>query len=655
MNRKLIFGIFILMFLLVGTVSASYVTIEDLNYAGDGNGGDNKIETTIQVKDIDYSEIVFKYSTLSSTASCYYGAYGSGTSRYHLFKYSNKLYMGLGSSYVQIDLTPYISLGNIYKFSCNKDGSTYTINLYEYNSSTSSFDFVYTQTVTQSVTSTDPVWIYNRYGVNSPLNDTIYYLRINDETWEINKGYGSTITGDQGTELTIQGTLTDFWQPTDFWDQSYLQISSLQKGLVGYWTLDQDNYNSNTNRVTDKSGHENHGTNYGATSTTDRFGNVNSAMSFNSNYIQINYYHNVPTGTLSYWFKYDSSDTQGITGTNDGSRRLYVGIYDSNTFYAGFGNTYVTNIDFSEALVNGNWYLLTITGDGSTARLYLNSVYVGQFSYSFSGTSTAPFKIADLGRLDSAHYYQKGDIDDIRIYNRALSAEEVKLLYESHKPQISGTSLNKGLILDMPLTSRYTKTETAGSEILTDRTPYSNDGINHGATLSSENLYFSDSDNDYVLSTETNLMNYSQTFFAWVYPEATNDLRGIVGNHYHSDFSNIGLNVYAGTLSLSIGYTDNTREYLAKRSSTIYANQWTQVASVFNLTNNSIKIYLNGNLDKTWDIDKTVKFSSRKILLGQWASSYLDHYKFKGNISNVKVYNRALSETEIQQLYDQGR
>ncbi len=48
--------------------------------------------------------------------------------------------------------------------------------------------------------------------------------------------------------------------------------SSSQKGLVGHWALDAEGYNSATERITDKSGSENHGTNAGATLTTDRMG-----------------------------------------------------------------------------------------------------------------------------------------------------------------------------------------------------------------------------------------------------------------------------------------------------------------------------------------------------------------------------------------------
>ena len=66
---------------------------------------------------------------------------------------------------------------------------------------------------------------------------------------------------------------------------------SINRGLVGHWTMDEEDYNFATSRVADKSGYENHGTNYGATFTTDRHGKEGGAMKFDgvSNRVSINY------------------------------------------------------------------------------------------------------------------------------------------------------------------------------------------------------------------------------------------------------------------------------------------------------------------------------------------------------------------------------
>ena len=57
-----------------------------------------------------------------------------------------------------------------------------------------------------------------------------------------------------------------------------MKLSSLQKGLVGHWTMAQDSLKGSL--LADKTPYENDGTIYGATFTTDRKGQPNSAMSF---------------------------------------------------------------------------------------------------------------------------------------------------------------------------------------------------------------------------------------------------------------------------------------------------------------------------------------------------------------------------------------
>jgi len=58
------------------------------------------------------------------------------------------------------------------------------------------------------------------------------------------------------------------------------QVSSIEKGLVGHWKLNGDNYNSATARVTDSSAYSNHGTNSGAVLATGRMGESEGVMDF---------------------------------------------------------------------------------------------------------------------------------------------------------------------------------------------------------------------------------------------------------------------------------------------------------------------------------------------------------------------------------------
>jgi len=250
-----------------------------------------------------------------------------------------------------------------------------------------------------------------------------------------------------------------------------ITISSLEKGLVGHWTLDETSYNSNTNRVDDLSPYNNHGTNYGATFTTDRFGNANSSMSFNNanNYLNCgNDASLMPSSiTVSAWVKVtDTSSWMVINKAAGGTSGSYY-MYGDNlvatwSIFAAGGTRY--NAAMGSLEYNG-WTHIVGTFDSATGNMYgyNNGNLIGSRSGASLGSNTANVLI---GRYTSG-YYLGGYVDDVRIYNRALSSEEVKLLYDSYKPQASGTSLNKGLI------GHWSLKEQDFNEGTTNLVPYS--------------------------------------------------------------------------------------------------------------------------------------------------------------------------------------
>jgi concanavalin A-like lectin/glucanase superfamily protein len=102
-----------------------------------------------------------------------------------------------------------------------------------------------------------------------------------------------------------------------------------------------------------------------------------------------------------------------------------------------------------------SWHFVVGTWDGSTQRLYIDGVQ-DPSTISWSGsllTTTNTFSIGRLGGLDL--YYFAGLIDDVRVYNRALSATEVAGLYggssathvnTSSANLQNGTTLGSGLV-----------------------------------------------------------------------------------------------------------------------------------------------------------------------------------------------------------------
>jgi len=192
----------------------------------------------------------------------------------------------------------------------------------------------------------------------------------------------------------------------------------------------------------DESGNANHGNIYGATLTTDRKGKANSAYSFDgvSSYISVSNSNSLcPTSalTVSAWVYADDLDHRHIIV----AKRINLNTFPYNsyllasenasstqTWTAGIStNSYEIAIKNSPIITPNIWYHLLLTYDGSTLSFYVNGVLAnsqaksGNISYSsmdlFIGTDAL-----------NAHYL-KGKIDDIRIYNRVLSANEIQALY----------------------------------------------------------------------------------------------------------------------------------------------------------------------------------------------------------------------------------
>jgi hypothetical protein len=84
----------------------------------------------------------------------------------------------------------------------------------------------------------------------------------------------------------------------------------------------------------------------------------------------------------------------------------------------------------SDNLVLGNWYQFVGTFEkGIGAKIYLNGVLKGSLSTSASIVHT-PSSVLNIGRYSGGVYF-KGSISDVRIYNRALSVDEINQLFNA--------------------------------------------------------------------------------------------------------------------------------------------------------------------------------------------------------------------------------
>jgi hypothetical protein len=208
-------------------------------------------------------------------------------------------------------------------------------------------------------------------------------------------------------------------------------------GLIGYWP-----FNSNAN---DGSGKGHNGTVTGATLSSDRFGKINCAYNFNggTNYIEVphdssfNFQKNKMTA--SFWIKTSVTTTVGNVHTliskqtSSGANQSGFNIAKENSdtyllIKNGSSNVQGWSKVPSNSILN-TWHHLVYVVDSGFLRAYLNG--------SLIKTDTT---LAAIGNTTQAMRFGKpiystltsefnGSLDDIAIWNRALTQQEIALLY----------------------------------------------------------------------------------------------------------------------------------------------------------------------------------------------------------------------------------
>lgn len=205
-------------------------------------------------------------------------------------------------------------------------------------------------------------------------------------------------------------------------------------GLVAYYS-----FNGNAN---DTSGYGNNGAANAVTFVPDRFGIASNAVFLNgsSAYVGIPYStnFNIPGNgqfTLAAWFKLSGygSGALGIgslivKGTANGAWDYGLECPYANqlVLWAGQGGQYPcvsTNV-----LQLSKWYQGVVTYSNAHWALYQNGVLLNETNTAYQITTSAGgLAIGRKGEAATDNFY--GTIDDVRIYNRALSASEVSRLY----------------------------------------------------------------------------------------------------------------------------------------------------------------------------------------------------------------------------------
>ena len=405
-------------------------------------------------------------------------------------------------------------------------------------------------------------------------------------------------------------------------------------GLIGYWSFDDESGTV----ATDHSGNGNDGTLQGDPTWTN--GKKGGALDFDGSDDYVDLATQIPNqtnGTYSAWIKYSGSGNSAVFGTSGGNPSYIFLFFNADNIFVGDNASSQVSWPFSPADFTDTWKLLTLVKSGSTLTLYVDGVSQG----SRSMTNITPVDYIGTGQTGGGDYHFNGQIDDLRIYNRALTSTDIQALYNS------GTAQRK-TVSETNLIGHWTFDDASG-DTATDSSGNNNTGTLQGDTTWTNGkkgtaLSF-DGDEDYVELSDSGFKasDTAITITAWVKPESIGVYRKILEHNLNSCF------LFDVNINGNPRFNVCTHDDSVEDTSTVLQD-WTHLAGVAT-ENGQVALYVNGELVGTTVTTTFSEISTSGIAIGSDRRGTLS--EFDGAIDDVRIYNTALSPEEIKTLYNE--
>ncbi len=403
--------------------------------------------------------------------------------------------------------------------------------------------------------------------------------------------------------------------------------------LKGYWRL-----NSN---ATDYSGWGNDGTwagdeAYGTApwgQTVGEFGGGDDYVDINATVVSNSAF------TITAWIKSDTAGTaQAIVGqwASGESGRMDFLKRATNILSLYFGGAEI--VAGSTTISANVWYFVIATYDGSTATIYINGAYENSASYS-SGVSQTDTIIGNYDEFGSEFF--NGQIAEVRIYNIALTADEIQTLYQLNLPDYSPVSQPIDTIPDVSdstLKGAWLSKAVVGGKDLSSN---NNDGTATSVGWEEVGGDFDGTNSLITVADSTSLdsVTTAMTLSAWIYPDTTNQNEYIVEKQY-----TYGMLFRDGSPDyVRFSYYDqgDTIRSINGSSTNWLPNQWQQIVITTDTTD--VNFYLNGELTDTESfIGTSIRTTANPAIIG----STLD-----GSIKDVRIYSEAKTASWIANEY----
>lgn len=384
---------------------------------------------------------------------------------------------------------------------------------------------------------------------------------------------------------------------------------------------------------------------------------------------------NVSSLSFSLWFKTNVNDSTDriLISSYDGSgnARFYASVLNSGlsvVIYPSSGSAWIQN--FTSTVGIGNWYHLAVTHTGTTTTVYLNGTPITP-----SGTSgsAVAIKIAGspqpitIGQLQGyiGTYALNGSIDQVRIYDTALSSSNVALLYAETSATSSTLNYPAG-------TGGIALYEFSGNANSTSSSAYNGTATNveyvyngTATDVTYENGRFNEAANFNGTSSKivipspiSNTSNVDFSISLWFRPNTTiesGQYQHLIGQLSDSARSPIQITLNGtGTGTATIGLWRNYGNVLyyspSNPSQTFAIGQWYNISISYTASNSSYVTYVNGvSLGSNTQQSLTSATTANTLTFGTYNSSYW----VNGQIDQVRIFSSALAAGDVEDLYNE--
>ena len=453
-----------------------------------------------------------------------------------------------------------------------------------------------------------------------------------------------------------------------------LQKPANNLGLVGYWS-----FNEGTSTVaTDFSGRGNTGTlNGNATWVNGKRGKA-LTLDGAADYVAASPPTTAFPVTICAWANLSpsvSSSKRVVSlGANDNTNMInltFTPTLVSASVHSGSGSA--TRNSSTYADLRGVWRHLCGVYTSTTVEIFMNVVSdTGAGAHAIAPAGISEIKIGRTSGATNLDF--DGQIDDVRIYNRALGTAEVAALAKTGAVKFTSSSvaLQSGSTLGNGLVGHWTMDGPDVTTTVTDRSGSNNHGYFRGGATSSaraigklgQALYFDALSEQYVgvgsgASLDLDGNGGTMSVCAWINRAdyADNSMTLISDMNAANDATQYTIDVSpSGALSMLWGFGGFVESY--NQDSGFMANlEWYHVC-VIRVSDSSVRMYVDGQSQTvTWsETERTIPSALQgTVSLGRPGDvEDEDGPYWFGRMDDVRIYNRVLTAAEVKQLYKLG-